>query len=109
MQIDVNTLICANFQLSVDNYGQGWLVLHLSRIDKVSKIDDIFFLIFHSTLIIRKRFLELKFSTLVEQLLPDCLGKFNKFNVTNLIIDLTIKIFLMIFFLLIATKRPKYI
>ena len=41
MQIDVNRLICVNFQLSNWNfhykcsYDQGWLVLHLARIDKV--------------------------------------------------------------------------
>ena len=43
MQIDVKAWICANFQLLnynfyyKCNYDQGWLVLHLARINRVFK------------------------------------------------------------------------
>ena len=65
MQIDENTLTCANFQLSNWNFNykcsdQGWLILNLTIIDKVVQkwFND-------ST---RKRFVKLKFNTLVQQL-----------------------------------------
>ena len=61
------------------------------------KIYDIFSIIFYSTLITRKRLMDLKFSTLVEQ--PNCVRKFNNFNLTNLFIDLVMKILWMIFFI----------
>ena len=57
------------------------------------KMYDIFSIIIDSTLKIRKRLVEMKFSTLVEQLLPDCHRKLNYFNLTNLIIDLAVKFF----------------
>ena len=48
-------------------------------------------IIFASILITRTRFFELKFSILVKELLPDCIRKLNKFNLTNSIIDLALK------------------
>ena len=81
----------------------GWYSIWLES-TQCFKIYD-FFIIFDSTLITRKRLFELKLSTLVEQLLHECLGKFNKFNLKNLIIDLGIQIFLMNFFLIIAKRR----
>ena len=49
------------------------------------KIYDIFSIIFNSTLITQKRFVELKFSILVQQLLLNYLEKFDEFNLANLI------------------------
>ena len=75
----------------------GWYWIWLKS-TKWFKIYDIFFIIFYSILVTRKRFVELKFSTLVQQLLPVYLGKFTKINLTNLIVYLAIEIFLSDFF-----------
>ena len=85
MQIDENTLTCANFQLSNWNFNykcsdQGWLVLNLTIIDKVVQNLWHFVHNFRFNDSTRKRFVKLKFNTLVQQLLPNYLGKFNKFN-----------------------------
>ena len=111
MQTDVTMLTYATFLLgteilttSVVTAVIGWYCI-LLKPTKWSKIYVIFFIIFDSTLITRKQFVELKFSLLVQQLLLDYLAKLKKFNSKNLIVDLAIKMFLFFF---IAAKRTEF-
>ena len=81
------------FTTSVVTSKVGWYCIW-PETTKWLKINDIFPIIFDSTFITRKQIVELKFSTKVEQLLPQCIRKLNEFNSTKLIIDSAIKIFL---------------
>ena len=93
---NANKLTCTNSQLSnwkfhyKCGYNQSWLVLHSARIDKIVQN-------------LRHFFHDFRFNSC------NCNGKFNKFNLTNLIIDLAIQIFLIdfFFFFFITAKRPK--
>ena len=66
MKIDVNPITCEKVQLSKESfyykysYNQGWLVLHLARIDRVVENLSHFFIIFNSTLITQRKVVELK-------------------------------------------------
>ena len=97
MKIDVTEILTHGSIGSAVTAKVVWYCISL-ELKNWFKICEISFVILDSTLIIRERIVELKFSTLVEQLLPDCLEKLNKFNSTNLIIDLAINIH--IFFLI---------